>query len=201
MIDANWLNALKLPTKVISGLFLASIILLSLDGPEALDLSIFGGLAKPIVILICVVSGALTFTAAITFVIDLVGAKKRKILLRQRRSLRKAEQDEERANRKKQVLERLEHLSNEELSLLADCLKENSQTFTTWAHSPYAATLGSKGLIYTPGGTHHQDYYPFIVNDFVWKHLLENKDDIIAKDDENKRIEEQKKRNSRRRRY
>jgi hypothetical protein len=201
LLDANWLNALKLPTKVISGLFIASIILLSLDGTEILDLSIFGGLAKPIVILICVVSGALSFTAAITFVIDLVSAGRKQTLLQQRRSLRKSEQDEERENRKRLVLERIEHLSKEELSLLADCLRENSQSFTTWVHSPYATMLGSKGLIYTPGGTHHQDYYPFVVNDFVWKYLLENKDSIIARDDENKRIEEEKKRNGRGRRY
>ncbi|WP_036247382.1 super-infection exclusion protein B [Methylobacter sp. BBA5.1] len=201
LLDANWLNALKLPTKVISGLFMASIILLLLEGTEILDLSIFGGLANPIVILICVVSGALSFTAAVTFVIDLVSAGRKQTLLQQRSSLRKAEQDEEQETRKQKVLERIEHLSKEELSLLAGCLRENSQSFTTWVHSPYAATLGSKGLIYTPGGTHHQDYYPFVVNDFVWQHLLENKDGIIAKDDENTRIEEEKKRNARHRRY
>ncbi|MES9851442.1 MAG: hypothetical protein ABW170_06365 [Candidatus Thiodiazotropha sp. L084R] len=80
-------------------------------------------------------------------------------------------------------------------------VRENSQTFTAFVHSPYTATLGSKGLIYTPGGTHHQDYYPFIVIDYIWQHLLENKDGIIAKDDENKRIEDEKERNTRRRRY
>jgi hypothetical protein len=66
-------------------------------------------------------------------------------------------------------------------------------------HSSSASLLGSKGLIYTPGGTHHQDYYPFVVNDFVWQYLLDNKEDIIAKDEENKRLEEEKKRNARKR--
>lgn len=201
MLDANWLNALKLPTKVISGLFIASIILLLLDGTVVLDLSVFGGLARPTVILTCVVSSALSFTAAVTFFIDFVSAGRKKTLLQQRRVLRKAEQDEELETKEQKILDRLEHLSKDELILLAGCLRENSQSFTTWFHSPHAATLGSKGLIYTPGGSHPQDYYPFIVNDFVWQHLLQNKDRMIAKHDENVRIEEAKKQRAHRRRY
>ncbi len=182
-------------------MFIASVILLFLDKTDVLELSIFGSLAKPATILLCVVFGTLSFTAIITFFIDFIGAGKKRTLLQQRRDFKKAEQEEEINERKQKVLARIPHLSKDEHRYLADCLRENSQTFTTYVHSPAASTLGSKGLIYTPGGTHQQDYYPFVVNDFVWNHLIENKDQIIAKDEENQRAEEEKKRNARNRRY
>ena len=127
----------------------------------------------------------------------MIGAGRKHTLLQQRREIRKVEQEEEINTNKQRVIERIPHLSKGELRYLANCVRDNSQSFTTYVHSPSATTLCSKGLIYTPGGTHHQDYYPFVVNDFVWKHLLENSDEIIARDEENKRIEEEeKKRNS-----
>jgi len=201
LIDANWINAFKLPTKVLTGLFIASVILLIFDKAKILELSIFGAIAKPATILLCVVSGALSLTSIISFFIEQFGASRKRTLLQQRRDLRKAEEEAEINAQKQRVLERIPHLSKDELRYLADCLRENSQSFTTYVHSPPASTLMTKGLIYTPGGTHHQDYYPFVVNDFVWEHLLENREQIIAKDEENNRVEEEKKRNSGRRRY
>lgn len=200
-MDANWINALKLPTKVLSGLFIAGVIILFLDKTEIVALSAFGTFAKPATILLCVVSGAITFTSIIAFLIEIVTATRKKTLLQQRRDMRKVEEDEQIEKQKQKVLDRIGHLSKDELNYLADCLREKSQSFTTYVHSPSASTLCSKGLIYTPGGTHHQDYYPFVVNDFVWQYLLEHKDEIIARDEENKRIEEEKKRNARNRRY
>ena len=146
-------------------------------------------------------AGALSLTAIVSYLIDLIGVEKKRTLLQQRRDIRKQENEEQLNENKQKVLNRISHLSKEELRYLADCLRENSQSFTTYVYSPYASTLGSKGLIYSPGGTHNQDYYPFVINDFVWNHLLENREKIIAQDDENKRIEEEKKRNSRGRRY
>lgn len=201
MIDANWINALKLPAKVLAGLFIATIVLLIFDNIGLLELSTFGALAKPATILICVISGALSFTTFVSFFIELFNANRKRTLLQQRRELRKREQCEEIDAQKQRALSRIEHLSKDELRYLADCLRENSQSFTTYVHSPPASTLLSKGLIYTPGGTHHQDYYPFVVRDFVWQYLLGCKDQIIAKDDENKRIEKEKERNSRHHRY
>ena len=180
---------------------MASIILLFLDKTEMLVLSTFGSLAKPATILLCVVSGALSFTAIASFIIDIVSAGKKRTLLQQRRDIQKAEEEEQINKNKQKVLDRVQHLSKYELNYLANCLRENSQSFTTYVHSPSASTLGSKGLIYTPGGTHHKDDYPFVVNDFVWQYLLDNKDEIIARDEENTRIEEEKKRNARNRRY
>jgi len=175
--------------------------LLLLNKENTLELSIFGSLTKPATILLCVVSGALSLTAIVSYLIDIVGAGKKRTLLQQRRNMRKLEHEEELNKSMQRVLNRIPHLSKDELHYLADCLRENSQSFTTYVHSPYASTLGSKGLIYTPGGTHNQDYYPFVVHDFVWNHLLENREQIITQDDENKRAEEEKKRKARSRRY
>jgi hypothetical protein len=83
---------------------------------------------------------------------------------------------------------------------LAGCLSKSSQTFNTYVRSPAVTTLVSKGLAYTPGGTHHEDHYPYIVNDFVWSHLLENSKEIIERDRANREAEEEEKRNARRRR-
>lgn len=201
MIDANWINALKLPTKVLTGLFVASVILLTFDKAGVLELSTFGSIAKQATILACVVLGALSLTSIISFFIDLFGTSRKHTLLQERKKLRKCEQEEQIHAQKRRVLERIPHLSKDELRYLVDCLRENSQSFTAYVHSPHTSMLMSKGLIYTPGGTHNQDYYPFIVSDFVWKHLLENREQIIARDEENKIIEEEKKRNARRNRY
>ena len=105
-----------------------------LDKTEILALSTFGSLAKPATILLCVVSGALSFTAIATFVIDLVSAGRKRTLLQQRRDLRKAEEEEQIRLNKQKVLDRIQHLSKDELNYLADCLRENSQTFTTYVH-------------------------------------------------------------------
>ena len=95
MIDSNWINALKLPTKVLTGLFIASVALLVFDKAEILELSIFGSIAKPATILICVVSGALSFTSIASFFIELFNSGRKRTLLHQRRELRKIEEQEE----------------------------------------------------------------------------------------------------------
>jgi hypothetical protein len=164
-------------------------------------LSTFGDLAKPTTILLCVVAGALSFTSIVTYFIDLLSASKKQTLLQQRRTLRRSEAEQELKERRERVIARIEHLSSNELRYLAGCLGENSQTFNTYVYSPAATTLVSKGLIYTPGGTHNQDHYPFIVHDFVWSHLLENREKIIGRDQANKEAEEETKRNAKGRRY
>jgi hypothetical protein len=201
LIDANWINALKLPTKVLSGLFFASIILLVLDITLVLELSVFSAIAKPVTILVCVVTGALSLTAIVSFFIEGFTSSRKRTLLERRRELKKSEKENLASLQKQKVLERLPHLTNDELSYLANCLRENSQSFTAYVHSPSTTTLMSKGFIYTPGGQHNRDHYPFVVNDFVWHHLLEGKDQIIEEDTENKRKAEEEKQNARRRRY
>lgn len=180
-------------------MFIASVILLFFDKEEILELSTFGNVVKPAVILLSVVTGALSFTSIVAFFIDLINQGRRRTLLQQRRVIKRAEQEKKWNEEKQKVLERVPHLSKAELNHLADCLRGNSQSFTAYAHSPAVSTLIAKGLIYTPRGVHNRDYYPFVVNDFVWQYLLENQLQIIAHDEENKLAEEEKKQNIRHR--
>ena len=122
---------------------------------------------------------------------------KRQSLLSVRRQIRSKELEDGRAKAQRVVLERLNYLCAEELRYVADCLREGSQSFYTWVHSPHAATLVSKGIVISPGGTHHQDHYPFSIVDFVWKELLAKKAEILARDDENRKREEQQRRGRR----
>lgn len=38
-----------------------------------------------------------------------------------------------------------------------------------------------KGLLYTPGGSHHREHYPFTIDDFAWEELLKRKDEFLEK--------------------
>jgi hypothetical protein len=182
--DSKWLDALKLPTRVLFGLFIFCIAMIVLDQYKFITLSSFGESTRPILIIAALLFGSLTFTSIVGFFIDIFTSSRKHSALSNRRKIREKEQEEGRAIYEKKVIERIEHLSQYELKHLANALRENSQSFYTWVHSPYASTLAAKGMIYTPGGTHHQDHYPFTINDFVWKELLKRKDEILKRDDE-----------------
>lgn len=196
-LDSKWIDALKLPTQVIIGLFLAFLILLGFDWAAVLSLAAFGELAKPVVIVLAVIFGSLSFTGIGAFIKDQVARRKSVVLVAKRRQLREQQKESERANAQSAVLGRIDHLSYQELRYLANCLREGSQSFYTYVHSPAVTTLMGKGLVYTPGGSHHQDYYPFTVYDFVWKALNDRRDEILTKDSANKKKEEDEKRKKR----
>ncbi len=165
--DSGWLQALNLPLRVTIGVALACSTLLVLDSRSVLLLGTFGSLTRPLVIVALVVAAALSITGIGAIVVKHI-----------QRKLERAA-----------VLERLEHLAPFELRLLADAIKEKRQSFYTYVHSPHVATLMAKGIVHSPGGTHNQDHYPFTINDFVWKYLLERKDDFIYRDETNKKSE------------
>lgn len=192
--DANWLNAFKLPLRAMIGVTLACGTLLWLDHAKLIDLSVFGGLTKPSIVVLTVVAGALSISGIGAVIYDLVMAKQKHGTLKARREARKQETDEQSKEAKAAALDRLNYLSPEELRYLADCLRRGNQSFTTWVHSSFASTLAAKGLIYTPGGTHHQDHYPFTIVDFAWKELLRRKDEFIARDDANKKQQDEQNR-------
>ena len=192
-LDPNWLNALKLPTQVIIGLFLASGIVLLLDELGIIKLSDLSEFARPFVILMAVLWGSLSITGICAVLVDEWKKRKKQSLLSIRRKMRLQEREDSRAAAEKAALERLNHLSPQELRYLAKCLREGNQSFYAYAHSPAAATLIGKRLIYTPGTTHPRDYYPYTICDFAWKALLARKDEILTKDDENVKREEEEK--------
>lgn len=195
--DANWLNAFKLPMQVMIGLFIASGILLIFDQTKILELSSFGLQTRPIVIVLAVFSGSLSITGILKFFTDKIASRRRQSLVELHRKLRDQKSTAERTALENAALDRIKHLAPQELRHLANCLREGSQSFYTYVHSPAVTTLMGKNLVYTPGGTHNQDYYPFTISDFAWKHLLSIKDEVIKLDQENIVKEKDKKRGGR----
>ena len=183
--DGKWaVDALKLPTKVLGGVFLASILLLLLSVFEIIPLSAFGYLAAPIVAVLAVVSGSLGLFAEIY---ERYGNKEKAGVLRQRRELRAAERRQAEAEFDQAVALRIDYLSADEIRLIASCLRKGEQSFTGFSHSPTTSNLAARGFVSTPGGAHNRETYPFFFTDGSWKALLTRKDELIAKDDENQR--------------
>ncbi|SED42283.1 hypothetical protein SAMN05444161_3172 [Rhizobiales bacterium GAS191] len=186
-LDPKWLDALKLPLKVTIAVALASIALLTLDLKGILDLGPFATYAKPILIVLSVVFSILTLVGVVDELLAPRREKRRQTLLAGRRAVRRREEQEQRAESRErvreQVLARLDHLSKEELRYVADCLRKGSPSFYTYIYSPPVSILVAKGLVWSPGGQHHQDHYPFSFTDYVWETLVERKAEFIAKDE------------------
>ncbi len=179
------------------GLFIACVVLLGFDWAEILALADFGQLAKPIVIALAVLSGSLSITGVGAFVKDQLTNRRKMSLLAARRQLKLQETESRRAKAEAAALDRIDHLSSQEIRYLANCLRKDSQSFYTYVHSSSVTTLMGKGLVYTPGGTHNQDHYPFTISDFAWKALLARKDEILARDNKNRKKEQEEKRRGR----
>jgi hypothetical protein len=180
-------DTLKLPGKVIAGLFLFTLLLLAFDFFELVRLPDLHAVARPAVIIAALLFGSLCVAAVGAVIVEAVKRRRRPTLVAQRREIRRKEWEQAKVEQEAKALERLDYLSAEEIGYIADALRKNEQSFTTWVHSPHMSNLMAKGLVNTPGGTHNQDYYPFYFTDFAWKALLVRKDEFIAKDDEQKR--------------
>ena len=185
----NWLDALRLPARVTLGLFFVCVVLLILYRYNVITFGIFGDNTTDILIIVAVLFGVLTLSHLGALLVSPITEKHKQSLLTKRREIRRQEHEADRDEREAAALARLDHLSEHEIRLVADALRENSQSIYIYSQTPHAATLISKDLLYTPGGTYHQDYYPFTFHDFAWQELLIRKDEFIAKDDENKRRE------------
>lgn len=181
--DAKWLEALKLPLRTMLGIALSCGALLFMD------LDVFGQIVRPIVIAVCVVSSVFSFVGIVDLALVPLRDRQRQSRLSARRAVRREEEKEQRAEAEAQALSHLDHLSKEEIRYVANCLREGTPSFYAYVHSPPVAMLQGKRLVWTPSGTHHEDRYPFSFSDFVWKVLLERKDEFIAKDDDHKRAE------------
>jgi hypothetical protein len=176
VFDAKWLDALKLPLKAALVGVLATGALLLLSWKGVLDLSVFGGFARPTLLVLLVVFSAL----ALVGVGDLVAAplreSRRQTVLEGRRAWRRKEAEERAAEARVQALAQLDTLSREEVRYAADALRKETPSFYTYVNSPPVSLLMGKGLVWTPGGRHHEDYYPFSFRDFVWAALNDRRE-------------------------
>lgn len=198
--DAKWLDALKLPLKVTIAVALASAAILALSLMGLLDLTPFGPFAGPVLTILFVIFSILAVVGVIDFLMVPLREKRRQSALATRRAVRRREENEQQAAQHAQIIARLDHLSKEEIRYVADSLRKGSPSFYTYIYSPPVTLLQGKSLVWTPGGPHHRDHYPFTFHDFVWEKLLERRDEFFAKEEQHKRAEEAEKEAQRRQR-
>lgn len=196
--DPKWLEVFKLPLRTTVAVALAIDVLLALVLTHILDLGPLGPFALPVLIILAVVSTAMAVVGVVHALLAPFREKRRHSALLQRRAIRRKEEEERRAQMQETALAQLDYLSKEEIAVVANALRNGSPTFYTYVYSPPVSVLQGKRLVWTPGGAHHQDHYPFSFHDFAWRMLLERKDEFIAKDEEHKRAEEERKRAERR---
>jgi hypothetical protein len=196
--DPKWLEVFKLPLRTASAVAIATDALLALVLTHILDLGPLGPIALPILISLAVVSTALAVVGSVHALFAPFREKRRQSALLLRRAVRRKEEDERRAQVQETALAQLDHLSKEEIAVVAKALRDGSPSFYTYVYSPPVSVLQGKGLVWTPGGTHHQDHYPFSFHDFAWHVLVKRKDEFIAKHAELKRVEEERKKAERR---
>jgi hypothetical protein len=108
--------------------------------------------------------------------------KRRLSLLSKRRKALRDEKTQEREQQRVAMLSHLDHLSRWEVSIVADALEGNSPTFYTYVYSPPVSMLQGKNLVWTPGGSHNQDHYPFSFHSFVWDELLKRREEFLEKE-------------------
>ncbi len=199
--DPKWLDILKLPLPATIAVALSSTALFVLDIMGLFNLGPLNDYTRPVLIFAMVMAWVLTLVRLFDLlVLAPLSEKRREEILSTRRAVRRDEKREELAEQRQVVLARLDHLSAQEIHYVAKCLRDESPTFYTYVHSPPVTMLQGKQLVWTPGGTHHQDHYPFSFYDYVWETLLERQDEFQNKDDEHKRAEEAKKEAQRRKR-
>lgn len=184
MPDSKWLDALKLPLRIMCGISLGTGLMLGLNAYRVVELDVFGPYARTVVALIFIASSALAATGLVGFLYDLRMKRNQAKALAARRAASKVEAERLLHEQQNAAVQRLDFLTAGELRLLAGCLKTNSQSFTTWVHDSHVAMLQAKGIVSTPGGHHLTDHYPYVIVDHVWQAMLPRKEALLAQDEE-----------------
>jgi hypothetical protein len=193
VVDPKWLELFKLPLKTTIAVAIASGALLALVFTHILDLGPIGLFALPLLIIVAVASTSIAVVGGADALLAPSRARRKQSIIELRRAVRRKEEDERRNQAQKAALNQLNHLSKEEIAVVAKALRDGSPSFYTYVFSPPVSMLQGKRLVWSPGGPHHQDHYPFSFHDFVWQVLLERRDEFVAKDAEHKRAEDEHK--------
>lgn len=186
MVDAKWLEVFKLPLRTAVTVAIASGALLAMVDTQILDPGPIGVFALPVLMVVAVISTVMSVVDIVVALFAPFREKRRQSALELRRAVRRREQREQHESAQKSAVSKLDYLSKEEVAVVAKALYNGSPTFYTYVNSPPVSMLLGKGLVWTPGGSHHQEYYPFSFHDFVWKVFLERKDEFLAKDAKHK---------------
>ena len=87
------------------------------------------------------------------------------------------------------------------MQILVKALEGGSPTFYDYVYSPPITMLQAKHVVWTPGGAHNQDHYPFCISDFVWEELQRRRDEFLEKEKAFKAEEEANRRAGRANRW
>lgn len=186
--DLKWLESvLKLPLKPALAAALASSGMLYADWLGLLPLDAAGWAEIPIRAVLTI-SAILAWVLVIVHLADLLLApvqeQFKQSALKKRRAAKKAEQEADLELRREKTLLHLDHLSKQEVLRVTQCLEDGSPSFYAYVYSPEITLLQGKGLVWTPGGTHNEDQYPFSFHTFAWEAILARQSDFTAKAEE-----------------
>lgn len=89
----------------------------------------------------------------------------------------------EQAEKREQVIASLDHLTQEECTLLKEAIHSGSPSVRTSRQSATAGHLVSRGVLVRIEGDFADDDWPYSIPDFVWSKILERKLEIFDKAD------------------
>lgn len=180
--DAKWLDALKLPIRLKLALIAACGALFYLFKSKTITVGPLDGLVMALLLIGLVVFLIVVVFDGLAWLAQPITEKRRLSLLAKRRNALRKEKEDQREEHRANVLAQLDHLSRWEVKVIADALESGSPTFYHYVHSPAVSMLQAKLLVWTPGGPHHQDHYPFSIADFVWEELQNRRDEFLEKE-------------------
>lgn len=179
--DPKWLETLSLPAKVMGGLFAFFASALFLDWLGFPRLSDLGDLARPIFVLLALMFGWLYFFAVASSLHHWWSNHSAARRAAREKEEERAAEETKISEAKERVLWNLDHLSDKEVEIFAHLLKDNKRSFLAWSMDGNLTNLRAKGLLFSPGGTHPQDNYPYTVVDFVWVALSDRRDEFLQR--------------------
>lgn len=180
--DAKWLDALKLPIRLKLAIIAACGTLYYLIQTEKITLGPLDPLLSTLLLVGAVVFGIVVVFDGAAWAFRPIAEKRKLSTLSKRRKALRDDREAERGERRATILKELERLSRWEVRVIAEVIEGGSPTFYHYVHSPAVTMLQAKHLVWSPGGPHHQDHYPFNIADFVWEELMARKDEFLAKE-------------------
>lgn len=171
-------DAIKLPTKLKISIAMASGALWLLLSLHLISVPKWDDILIPLLLIAAIVFGIFVIVDLFEWLLRPLTIKKQSSILAARRLKIRDERAAAREQGKTAVLRRIDHLSKEELGLVIKALDGMSPSIQTWVRSSAAASLCHKCLLESPGGMHHEDYFPFVFPDFVWEVLLAREEEL-----------------------
>ena len=135
-MDSGWIKALELPARITGGLFAAAILILLIDGSDALNLDDLGSWARPLCFVIFILAGCLFVFSVVP---EVWKATEGYRLERRRKALyAKCVQD---------FIADIPYMTDKEKIILGYLRHHKQKRFTAAQDGGHARTLLSKGYV------------------------------------------------------